>query len=244
MMLITPLQGYCEVLVLIIYTAFLHLCCHIVCTHSINNICCIPLIQPVPDRISFQSHPLTHPYFSNKISGNLSDSSHMVKSLYPAQTCVLPGPLPGVLSINLLSPRNTQQQRLQAPAPPPTWGQKTIKSWAKTRDRLFFQGVWGGEDLPSGEVEGLAPWWLLSPFRGSSVPLFLILRLPISRLLRQPHRGSRAMFSRGFCEHIKGRQRRHWDSVRSWQKLIACTVLVDYLLEVSCLNNSHPLFRV
>lgn len=63
--------------------------------------------------------------------------------------------------------------------------------------------------MPSGEVGGLAPRRLLSPSGGSSAPLFLILRLPLSRLLGQPHRRSRAMFSGRFASTSRERQRRH-----------------------------------
>lgn len=66
----------------------------------------------------------------------------------------------------------------------------------------------GEEDLPGGKVGGLASWRLLSPFGGSSAPLFLILGLPLSGLLRQPHRGSRAMFSERLGSTSEGHQRR------------------------------------
>lgn len=60
-----------------------------------------------------------------------------------------------------------------------------------------------GEDLPGGEVRGWASPWLLSPFGAFLVPLCLILSLPISRLLGQPHQGSRVTWSE-IWGHIKG----------------------------------------
>lgn len=118
-----------------------------------------------------------------------------IESLYPAGTAH-----PGVQFIDSpLQPRHAAAAKVPGPRTTPYLrAAKQSRSWGL-----------GEEDLPGGEVGGLAPRRLLSPSEGSSVPLFLILGLPLSGLLWQPHRGSRAMFSERFRSTSKERQRRH-----------------------------------
>lgn len=87
-----------------------------------------------------------------------------------------------------------QASQLSDPAPLPYLG---VAKQTKSRDLGL------GEDLPGGEVRGWASPWLLSPFGAFLVPLCLILSLPISRLLGQPHQGSRVTWSE-IWGHIKG----------------------------------------
>lgn len=106
------------------------------------------------------------------------------------------------------------------PPPPPRWTLHRLSAlpWtlgitgSQTPPPLPYLGVAKqsrsrdlglGGDLPGGEVRGWASPWLLSPFGGFLVPLCLILGLSISRLLRQPHRGSRVMWSE-IWGYIKG----------------------------------------
>lgn len=135
---------------------------------------------------------------------------------------------PGGL-LSLPPPPRHLAQRLPAPTPPPTCGPKTIKSRVNIRESLFLREGFGGEDLPSGEVGGPAPRRLLSPSRGSSAPLFLILRLPCSGLLGQPHRGVQGDVLRKICEPIKG---------TSAETLRLCKELT----ETYCLHRAGGLF--
>lgn len=153
--------------------------------------------QPAPESVSLQTHPLTHHTpCTCQAQDFLSVPSLDICLLWTPPRCpVCRSPLPPHSAANTHSPHTT-----------PTCGQNTINP-EQTREKARFSGGLGGEDLPSGEVGGLAPRRLLSPSRGSSSPLFLMLGLPLSRLLGQPHRGSRAMFSESFVSTSSERQR-------------------------------------
>lgn len=135
--------------------------------------------------VSLQPHPLA----SNGVYGNPP----------PAASTQTPSPVgkliieeaPAPWTFHRLSPEASQ---LSDPAPLPYLG---VAKQTKSRDLGL------GEDLPGGEVRGWASPWLLSPFGAFLVPLCLILSLPISRLLGQPHQGSRVTWSE-IWGHIKG----------------------------------------
>lgn len=131
-----------------------------------------------------------------------SMETHLLQNPYkynPYDLCLLLrahpwGSTPHPHGLFIGSPLSPGHHNSQTPPHSPTWELQSN----------LGPGIWGwGEDLPGGEVRGLASPWLLSPFGGFLVPLCLILRLPISRLLGQPHQGSRVMWSE-IWGHIKG----------------------------------------
>ena len=189
MALITPLWGYYEDwLKLSMQHSRFHADTE---SNSINdNFCCFLTIriaptQSVPDRVSFQTHPLTHPH------NRCIQLGHM-----PFQGC-------SQVSCPLVSPPNTQQQSLQTLPHPLPEGRKQSSPEQTLEKARFSRGIGGRR---------LAKWGSRGP--GSSaapLPLLGLLCPPFPHSQASPLQVAQAAASgvqgdvlREICEHIKG----------------------------------------
>lgn len=190
-------------------------------------------VSPLPNQFlivsPFKHILLTHPCISNTINGNLSGSGHTVKSLYPAWTYVLSGPLPNVLSIGLLSPTRNLAAKASNPSTTPYLRAENNQVLSKHLRNLVSPREFGGRRLAKWGSRGPGSSVVPLPLQGLLCPTFPHSQASLLQVAQAAASGVQGDVLREICEHIKG---------TSAETLRLCKELT----ETYCLHSASWLF--